>query len=524
MLDQFTPMGPVDITGASGIKNTDGGSAKEQLEAEIKLLDWHKLANEAALKAALIRTKNLRKVDREEMGKKTNSLQEKKAWMTQVIEEEQRKPLQCGKDYLKKYAEAENRREERLQSEVERQVAGLRKLQEQLKEREQHCIRRERYKEQSKILKEEKKRMAHGKYGDVGTVTQPVEKKKEKSDTLTTVVNSLGKLIELEKRITGLENDNLYDRMGDSAAFPSVAHAHASEAVPTVFGDNKPHGGRSDSLQRQTGPLRFTKKHTPMSLNTPSKTVFSVKVAPNSRNRGGSIGGRKSQSQGYRVKPIPKAGASLAALKNKGKKSTFGAGRGARSQPIGSSTFMTGVPSSSSKQKASTSRLSGGGSNVSINRRDKGGQDAQISSWLQQKKKGRTSGRMGGVGDKSGGRSNLRGYQELRSQMDKRKDDLRKNLARGGTKGGTTSLPSIRQRGSASSSTNGSMFTGSKSVSSSRTRASSLTRSSSTGNVGLSSSLTRGSGIGKTANNTGTRLPRVGGTGGTGTKARRKAW
>lgn len=36
----------------------------EDLQAEMKLLNWHKLANEAALKAALIRTKKLKKTEK----------------------------------------------------------------------------------------------------------------------------------------------------------------------------------------------------------------------------------------------------------------------------------------------------------------------------------------------------------------------------------------------------------------------------------------------------------------------------
>ena len=67
--DQFTPVGPVDLTGgvegpehdiaslqsmgAQGKPSKgEGGSTStvEELQAEMKLLNWHKLANEAALK------------------------------------------------------------------------------------------------------------------------------------------------------------------------------------------------------------------------------------------------------------------------------------------------------------------------------------------------------------------------------------------------------------------------------------------------------------------------------------------
>ena len=38
-------------------------TSAEEIESELKLLEWHKLANDAALKAALVRTKKLKKKD-----------------------------------------------------------------------------------------------------------------------------------------------------------------------------------------------------------------------------------------------------------------------------------------------------------------------------------------------------------------------------------------------------------------------------------------------------------------------------
>ena len=199
--DQFTPVGPVDLTGgvegpehdiaslqsmgAQGKPSKgEGGSTStvEELQAEMKLLNWHKLANEAALKvgggsvgqpescsffffgvvregrrlidwsagrqtksiappcfmveeetnaltysflgslvdslvhertnermlqAALIRTKKLRGAEKA-IAKQT--LQDKAAWMQQVIEEEQKKPLQVSKEFITSY-EAQERRD-----------------------------------------------------------------------------------------------------------------------------------------------------------------------------------------------------------------------------------------------------------------------------------------------------------------------------------------------------------------------------------------------------------------------------
>jgi hypothetical protein len=89
--DEFD--GDLTALQAEAEKSKAGGMTRlEQLEHEMKLLSWHKLANEAALKAALIRTKNLKQHDKLQMQKDRN--RERAAWMEQIIREEQMKPLE----------------------------------------------------------------------------------------------------------------------------------------------------------------------------------------------------------------------------------------------------------------------------------------------------------------------------------------------------------------------------------------------------------------------------------------------
>ena len=155
--DVSLPGGPpsVDTLQRSKTGGRQPESATDELQAEMKLLNWHKLANEAALKTALIRTKKLRKMDKSPPSK---SLQEKAAWMQQVIEEEQRKPLQVSKDFIQKYEEHEKAEEERLDSEVQRHIDVLRKLREKVKERDDLRKRKEVYREKKEIIREEKQR------------------------------------------------------------------------------------------------------------------------------------------------------------------------------------------------------------------------------------------------------------------------------------------------------------------------------------------------------------------------------
>lgn len=122
-----------------GARSKAGGPADpnqgmDNLRAEIKLLHWHKLANEAALKAALLKTKKIKaqggRTTRPVPAMTTLAMPtgERAAWMQQVIEEEQSKPLRVSKDFMSKYEEQEKENEGRLDSEVAAHIRGLRAL------------------------------------------------------------------------------------------------------------------------------------------------------------------------------------------------------------------------------------------------------------------------------------------------------------------------------------------------------------------------------------------------------------
>ena len=92
----------------------------------MKLLHWHKLANEAALKAALIRTKRLRREDR--VALLTQRQREKAAWLQQVVHDEETKPLVVDDDFVRHYEAREAADEARLESQVRRNITNLQKV------------------------------------------------------------------------------------------------------------------------------------------------------------------------------------------------------------------------------------------------------------------------------------------------------------------------------------------------------------------------------------------------------------
>ena len=255
----------------------------------MKLLHWHKLANEAALKAALIRTKKMKAMDMRNPPKE--SLKEKAEWMQQIIEEEQAKPLQVGKDYIIKYEEEEKRTEAALQRQVEHHVNCLKNLRASIEKRETIRTRKAQFKEFKEQVNAERKAVMEGRIeakNRFKVKTQPKGGEEEeaaggkgKAGTLATVISSLDKLVDLEKRISSLESDNMLDRVKDGASVPQQKLARMK--------------------------LAFAKKRSEPKPGVPAKAFYSVRVKRGNRAQGGRSRQQrmaKSSTTGGRIERI----------------------------------------------------------------------------------------------------------------------------------------------------------------------------------------------------------------------------
>ena len=117
-----------------------------ELEQEMKLLRWHKLANEAALKAAIIRTRRLKDQDiAQELGKV--EADEKLMWMQQIIEEEQGKPIEVNEAFIEEFRRNEEADNDRMKRKAEQPVESLRRLTVRLLKREELKNRHRAYRE-----------------------------------------------------------------------------------------------------------------------------------------------------------------------------------------------------------------------------------------------------------------------------------------------------------------------------------------------------------------------------------------
>ena len=260
--------------GKSGGPKRRNASQIEELEQEMKLLHWHKLANEAALKAALIRTKKLKESSNNPLAA-VESRRERAQWMQQIIEEEQNKPLEVNEDFILKYEKQEREEEERLEEEVQRHIASLQRIKSNLKEKEK--VRRRT------IIYRQKRKALHnslGKYdqdtvdpqGPPRGMLAPGNIDPEMDNgmdgmhgTLSKVINSLDKLVDLEKRISQLESD---------------------------VGPHSPVAGASGDHGTRRTRIKFTKRRAESQGKIPARNIFSVKEVPISKGKK-SMGRRK---------------------------------------------------------------------------------------------------------------------------------------------------------------------------------------------------------------------------------------
>ncbi|RHY21413.1 hypothetical protein DYB25_008350 [Aphanomyces astaci] len=136
--------------GCTSKKPTSHASQLDEIKQEMKLLNWHKLANEAALKAALIKTKKLKREDARQLA--LVDAEEHMDRLQQIEEEENLKPLEVTAEFIRQYEEDERKQEQ--ESKLTSRSTG-------------------------------------------------------NSNDVTRVLSSLDKLVELERRISSLEQDDI---------------------------------------------------------------------------------------------------------------------------------------------------------------------------------------------------------------------------------------------------------------------------------------------------------------------------
>ncbi|KAG2784860.1 hypothetical protein PC129_g4441 [Phytophthora cactorum] len=316
-------------------------SQTEELQQEMKLLNWHKLANEAALKAAIIKTNKIKQEDSQFASALTQGEREERVQRAQqIIEEEQLKPLQVNTEFFRNLEAKGQRDEAKLDDDVQRHIQHLRKLKESMMQREDMQRRRQQYREKMQELQaggnDTSRAKAKGSNQDE-EASSPSKRDRGNSNSVyhraamaaggkaaqdnANVVTSLDKLMELEQRIRHLEDAGL--------AVDDLDDARDGNTSSRTAGTKQSTAGSG---------LRFAKRRATGGLHEPSRTVYAVTGPTKMRARDKTTVSSSRRTQGSTAA----ANAKKRALNNN---------TGARNRTkLKTDTFLTSLPESKQRQ------------------------------------------------------------------------------------------------------------------------------------------------------------------------------
>eukprot|EP01041_Mallomonas_annulata_P009140 gene9140-18942_t len=232
----------------------------DKIKAELKLLEWHKLANDSAIKAAILQTKMLKEDN--EVRQSPDQVETSK-WMKHVIDDEHNKPLEVSKDFVINFEKKEKESQEKLTNQMEKHINTLKMLRTKLEEQSELQARQEEFREWKKDFKSKKAAVLTGRTlaelnysvdkvtrdsgggGGAHTRTYTRPPATGQARELSTVMDSLTKLAELERRISSLEKDNAYEEMSTSLADRPLVSNHTT----LEFRKKRTAGGPKESVR-----------------------------------------------------------------------------------------------------------------------------------------------------------------------------------------------------------------------------------------------------------------------------------
>jgi len=236
---------------------------------ELKMLNWYKLANEAAMKAALVKHKRYKEVPK--YNPAAERVRQRATWMEQVQAEEQNKPLELRSDVYMKLMQKEAEDKQRLQERTRERREKIIQLKSELEEKESRKMQYRRFlAEQEKQRRKALSSSGHldAIYGDDHGIS--AEQVGMSVDTLVT----LESLERLEQRVSTILRD-------DSTQVPGAIVLDLTRA--TDVGVNVVHNADASTLNAEQ--VTFVKRRTEPRLNQPSQVMYRAKLVPASAER-----------------------------------------------------------------------------------------------------------------------------------------------------------------------------------------------------------------------------------------------
>jgi hypothetical protein len=243
---------------------------QDSVAHELRMLNWYKLANEAAMKAALVKQKRFKEVPR--YNPAAERVRQRASWMEQVVAEEQNKPLELPADKYSKLLLQESADRQKQAEKSHERYRKIRALKQDLEDKEMRKVQYRRF-----LAEQDKQRRAamaregslDALYGIEADAVEPAEV----GMSVDAIVN-LQKLERLEERMATIIKDG--DTQADKAIVLDLTQAHDA-------GVSAVKGGDTSTLNAEQ--ITFIKRRTEPRLHQPSQVYYTAKVMPASEVR-----------------------------------------------------------------------------------------------------------------------------------------------------------------------------------------------------------------------------------------------
>uniref|UniRef100_A0A7S0VUU8 Uncharacterized protein n=1 Tax=Hemiselmis tepida TaxID=464990 RepID=A0A7S0VUU8_9CRYP len=271
-----TPRQPFDgMTGGAAMSRQ--GSAKQDTAQELKMLNWYKLANEAAMKAALVKHKRFKDVPR--YNPAAERVRQRATWLDQVIAEEQNKPLELEEQAYKQLMQKEAAAREAAQQRTVERHEKIVKLKDELQAKENRRLKYRKFLAQQDAMRKQALTAA----GGVGSSLYGPEEEPEVIEMSADVVASLHSLEQLEERVASIITD-------EQAKAPGSIVLDLAQAKDV--GVSTVRNSSTDTLNAEQ--ITFIKRRTEPRLGQPSQVYYTAKVVPSSERRREAVQARNT--------------------------------------------------------------------------------------------------------------------------------------------------------------------------------------------------------------------------------------
>ena len=252
-----------------GIQEYSSTTQQDSVAHELRMLNWYKLANEAAMKAALVKQKRFKEVPR--YNPAAERVRQRASWMEQVIAEEQNKPLELPSDRYTKLLQRESAEREKQTEKAHERYQQIRKLKSELEDKELRKVQYRRF-----LAEQDKqRRAAMAKEGSLDMLygMEPEIEPNEVGMSVDAIIN-LQKLERLEERMATIIKDT--ETQNEKAIVLDLTQAGD-------VGVNKVK--ESDTSTLNAEQIKFVKRRTEPRLHQPSQVYYTAKVMPASEVR-----------------------------------------------------------------------------------------------------------------------------------------------------------------------------------------------------------------------------------------------